>query len=323
MVQAMTRVATVFGGSGFIGRYIVMRLAKEGWVVRVPVRDPEAAHFLQPLGNVGQIVRMGVAIQDEAAVKWAVEGADAVFNCTGILFEPSKHQTFEELHHRGPERIAKAAADAGVKRLVHISAIGADSKSESLYAQSKGRGEKAVLKAFPDATILRPSLVIGPEDGFFNRFAVMARLSPALPLIGGGKTKFQPVYVGDVADAAMKAVHDPATKGQTYELGGPRTYTFKQLMEMLLKEIRRKRLLLPVPFSVAEIQGRVLQLLPSPPLTKDQVTLLKKDNVVSKKRAKTFEDLGIKPQAIEVIIPAYLERYRPGGRFQDAARYKA
>ena len=310
----MAKVATVFGGSGFVGRYIVKRLAKEGWVVRVAVRDTEKAHFLQPYGNVGQIVRMPVPIQDEQAVREAVDGADAVFNAIGLLFEPGGAQTFDEVHVNGPERIARLAAETGVKRLIHVSAIGADTESESVYARTKADGEAAILKQFPQATILRPSIVIGPEDGFLNFFAQMARLSPALPLIGGGKTRFQPVYVGDVADAAMTAVHESKTKGKTYELGGPKVYTFKQLMELLLKEIRRKRLLLPIPFGVAQVQAGVAQLLPKPLLTRDQVTLLKYDNVVQK-GALSFKTLGLEPQAIEAILPTYLVRYRPGGRF--------
>ena len=310
----MAKVATVFGGSGFVGRYIVKRLAKEGWVVRVAVRDTEKAHFLQPYGNVGQIVRMPVPIQDEQAVREAVDGADAVFNAIGLLFEPGGAQTFDEVHVNGPERIARLAAETGVKRLIHVSAIGADTESESVYARTKADGEAAILKQFPQATLLRPSIVIGPEDGFLNFFAQMARLSPALPLIGGGKTRFQPVYVGDVADAAMAAVHESKTKGKTYELGGPKVYTFKQLMELLLKEIRRKRLLLPIPFGVAQVQAGVAELLPKPLLTRDQVTLLKVDNVVQK-GALSFKTLGLEPQAIEAILPTYLVRYRPGGRF--------
>jgi NADH dehydrogenase len=310
----MAKVATVFGGSGFVGRYIVKRLAKQGWVVRVATRDPEKAHFLQPYGNVGQIVRMPVPIQDEEAVRWAVEGADAVFNCIGLLFEPGGQQTFDEVQVNGPERIARLSAEAGVKRLIHVSAIGADKDSDSVYARTKAQGEEATLKAFPQATVLRPSIVIGPEDGFLNFFAQMSRISPALPLIGGGKTRFQPVYVGDVADAAMTAVAETKTKGKTYELGGPKIYTFKQLMELMLREIRRKRLLLPIPFEVAKVQAGVAELLPKPLLTRDQVTLLKQDNVVQK-GALSFKTLGLEPQAIEAILPTYLVRYRPGGRF--------
>jgi NADH dehydrogenase len=310
----MAKVATVFGGSGFIGRYIVKRLASQGWVVRVAVRDTQKALFLQPYGNVGQIARMPVPIQDEESVREAVNGADAVFNTIGLLFEPGGAQTFDEVQVNGPERIARLSAECGVKRLIHISAIGADKESDSVYARTKALGEEAVLKHMPHATVLRPSIVIGQEDGFMNFFAQMARISPALPLIGGGKTRFQPVYVGDVADAAMVCLGESKTKGKTYELGGPKVYTFKQLMELLLKEIRRKRLLLPIPFDVARIQARFAEYLPKPPLTRDQVTLLKYDNVVQK-GALSFKTLGMEPQAIEAILPTYLIRYRPGGRF--------
>ncbi len=314
----MERVATVFGGSGFIGRYIVSRLASEGWVVRVAVRDPASAYSLKPLGNVGQIVPVGVRVQDPQSVAEAVSGADAVFNLVGILYEPGGEQTFEKVQQQGAGTIAEQAAQAGVPRMIHVSAIGADENSDAVYARTKALGEKAVLAAMPSATILRPSIVVGPEDDFFNQFAAMARFSPALPLIGGGKTRFQPAYVGDVADAAMAALHNADTKGQIYELGGPRIYTFKQLMELMLKEIGRKRLLLPIPFAVAEVQARFAELLPKPPLTRDQLKMLKHDNVVSAD-AKGFAELGIKPQAIEVILPRYLHRYRVGGRFAKRA----
>ena len=253
----MERVATVFGGSGFIGRYIVSRLASEGWVVRVAVRDPASAYSLKPLGNVGQIVPVGVRVQDPQSVAEAVSGADAVFNLVGILYEPGGEQTFEKVQQQGAGTIAEQAAQAGVPRMIHVSAIGADENSDAVYARTKALGEKAVLAAMPSATILRPSIVVGPEDDFFNQFAAMARFSPALPLIGGGKTRFQPAYVGDVADAAMAALHNADTKGQIYELGGPRIYTFKQLMELMLKEIGRKRLLLPIPFAVTHLGGEI------------------------------------------------------------------
>jgi NADH dehydrogenase len=314
----MERVATVFGGSGFIGRYIVSRLASEGWVVRVAVRDPASAYSLKPLGNVGQIVPVGVRVQDPQSVAEAVSGADAVFNLVGILYEPGGEQTFEKVQQQGAGTIAEQAAQAGVPRMIHVSAIGADENSDAVYARTKALGEKAVLAAMPSATILRPSIVVGPEDDFFNQFAAMARFSPALPLIGGGKTRFQPAYVGDVADAAMAALHNADTKGQIYELGGPRIYTFKQLMELMLKEIGRKRLLLPIPFGVAHVQARFAELLPKPLLTRDQLKMLKRDNVVAAD-AKGFAELGIKPQAIEVILPRYLHRYRVGGRFAKRA----
>jgi len=310
----MERTATVFGGSGFIGRYIVKRLADAGWTVRVAVRDPEAAHFLQPLGNVGQIVRLPVPVQDADAVRWAMRGSDAVFNLVGILHETGGQQTFEGVQAQAPGTIARAAHELGVRRLIQLSALGADAQSPSAYARTKAMGERAVLEAYPEATILRPSIVVGPEDSFFNRFAAMARYAPVIPLIGGGTTRFQPVYAGDVADAAVAAAGRADSKGRIYELGGPRTYTFKQLMELMLREIRRRRLLLPIPFAVARLQATVLERLPSPPLTRDQLKLLKVDNVVSGEHA-AFADLNIRPQAIEAVLPRYMDRHRPGGRF--------
>jgi len=315
----MERTATVFGGSGFIGRYIVKRLANAGYTVRVAVRDPEAAHFLQPMGNVGQIVRLPVAVQDDEAVRWALDGADVAVNLVGIMHETGGAQTFEQVQAQAPARIARAANDAGVKRFVQLSALGADAESPSIYARTKAQGERAVLEAFPDAAVLRPSIVVGPEDSFFNRFARMATLSPVIPLIGGGTTRFQPVYAGDVADAAMATLTRPNAKGRIHELGGPRIYTFKQLMELMLQQIRRKRLLLPIPFALAEIQARILELLPSPPLTRDQLRLLKVDNVVSGEQP-TFADLDLSPQAIEAVLPRYMDVYRPGGRFNVQRR---
>jgi len=315
----MERTATVFGGSGFIGRYIVKRLANAGYTVRVAVRDPEAAHFLQPMGNVGQIVRLPVAVQDDEAVRWALDGADVAVNLVGIMHETGGAQTFEQVQAQAPARIARAAHDAGVKCFVQLSALGADADSPSIYARTKAQGERAVLEAFPDAAVLRPSIVVGPEDSFFNRFARMATLSPVIPLIGGGTTRFQPVYAGDVADAAMATLTRPNAKGRIHELGGPRIYTFKQLMELMLQQIRRKRLLLPIPFALAEIQARILELLPSPPLTRDQLRLLKVDNVVSGEQP-TFADLDLSPQAIEAVLPRYMDVYRPGGRFNVQRR---
>ncbi len=306
---------TVFGGSGFLGRHLVSRLAKQGWIIRIAVRRPSAANFLKPLGDVGQITPVRAPIQDALAVRDAVQGARAVVNLVGILYEKGGRD-FATIHTRGAHGIATAAAETGVRRLVHVSAIGADLHGEAEYARSKGAGEAAVKTAFPAATILRPSVVFGPEDDFFNRFAAMARLSPALPLIGGGETKFQPVYVGDVADAIAKCLVDPATAGQTYELGGPRVYTFKALMELVLAQIGRERLLLPLPFALAEFEARFLELLPVPPLTRDQVKLLRRDNVVSP-GALTLTDLGIQPTAAESILPMYMARYRRGGRFNE------
>ena len=309
-------LATVFGGSGFIGRYVVTILARDGWQVRAAVRRPDEALFLKTAGVVGQVTPVAANVRDRASVAQAVEGVDAVVNLVGILHEGGK-QRFQAVQAEGARTIAEEAARAGAAHLVHISAIGADAKSNSSYARTKAEGEAAVRQAFPNATILRPSIVFGPEDGFFNRFAKLARISPFLPLIGGGATRFQPVYVGDVADAVVKAIEMPAAAGQTYELGGPKIYRFADLMRMLLKETGRKRLLLPVPFPIASLMGAVLQCLPMPQLTLDQVRLLKRDNVVSDGAA-GLSALGIAPTSVEAIIPTYLDRYRAHGYYHRA-----
>ena len=313
----MARTVTVFGGSGFIGLHLVQRLAQRGWIIRVAVRRPRRALALQPLGDVGQIVAVRAALQDPAAVRQALAGADAAVNLVGLLYERGR-QTFEAAHVRGPALIAEAAAEAGLSNLVQMSAIGADPQAESDYARSKGAGEAAVRKAFPDAVVVRPSIVFGPEDGFFNRFAGMARLSPALPLIGGGQTRFQPVYVGDVAEAMAVALERPDCRGKTYELGGPRVYSFEALLRYLLQQIGLRRLLAPLPFGLAELQGAMLEKVPliAPPLTRDQVRLLRSDNVVSE-GALTLHDLGIEPTAVETVVPTYMDRYRTGGRFNE------
>ncbi len=319
-------LVTVFGGSGFLGRHLVQRLAATGARVTVAVRNPESALFLKPMGDVGQITPVGADVRDGPAVVAAVQGADWVVNLVGVLYE-TRRQSFGAIHAQGAERIAKAAKAAGAKRLVHVSAIGADRHSSAAYARSKAVGEAAVAAAYPAATILRPSIIFGPEDDFFNRFAAMARLSMALPLFGGGETRFQPVYVGDVADAVMRSLTAEGTAGTTYELGGPRVYSFRQLMELLLAEIGRKRILLPLPFVVADAMGSVavalvgvLQYLPlpfevAPPLTGDQAKLLRYDNVVSGD-APGLADLGITPTACEIILPTYLDRFRRHGRFE-------
>jgi uncharacterized protein YbjT (DUF2867 family) len=314
------RRVAVIGASGFIGRYVVKRLAARGSVIAAVVRNVEAAKILQPMGDVGQIARLGANLLDDARLAAAIAGADAVVNLVGILHE-SGSQRFDAIHHQGPARLGALAKAAGVKRLVHISALGADPAAPSAYGRSKAAGEQALRAGFPEATILRPSIVFGPEDKFFNRFAALAQLLPALPLIGGGKTRFQPVYVGDVADAVMAALDDPATAGQTYELGGPRVYTFKALMELILAETKRKRLLVPVPWAMARCQGALLQLLPDPPLTLDQVRSLERDNVVAP-GARTLRDLGITPETAEAIVPTYLDRYRRGG-WSDSHRMEA
>jgi NADH dehydrogenase len=302
------RLATVFGGSGFIGRYVVANLARDGWMVRVAVRRPDEALFLKTAGAVGQVTPLAANVRDRPSVARAVAGADVVINLVGILHEGGR-QKFQAVQAEGARTIAEEAARAGVQHLVHISAIGADAKSDSSYARTKAEGEAAVRQAFPTATILRPSIVFGLEDGFFNRFAKMAQLSPALPLIGGGKTRFQPVYVGDVAEAVVKAIETPAAAGQTYELAGPKIYSFAELMRLLLHEIGRKRLLMPLPFPIASLMGAAMQCLPMPQLTLDQVRLLKRDNVPSAGSA-GLTDLGIAPTSVEAIIPTYLDRYR-------------
>jgi uncharacterized protein YbjT (DUF2867 family) len=308
------RRTAVLGGSGFIGRYIVQRLAARGDVIPVGCRHAEQAKFLMPLGNVGQIAALNVTIDDERLLPAYLAGNDSLVNCVGILRE-SGSQTFERVHHTGPARLARLAREAGIERFVHLSAIGADPRSPSAYARTKAAGEAAVRDAFPTVTILRPSVVFGPEDQFFNRFAAMATLSPVLPLIGGGDTRFQPVYVGDVADAVLKCLDDPTTAGRTYELGGPKIYTFRELIELVLAEIRRKRWLVDLPFGLAALQARLMSVLPNPPLTPDQVELLKRDNVVSS-GALTLTALGITPTAVEGTLPSYLDRFRRGGWYE-------
>lgn len=307
------RRITVFGGSGFIGRHLVRRLTAAGWVVRVAVRDPVSAAFLKPMGAVGQVVPMRADLTDRDSVRIAVSGAEAVVNLVGILYERGR-RSFQAIHVDGAEAVALAARAAGASRLVHISAIGADARSPAAYARSKAEGEARVLAAFPTATIVRPSIVFGPEDSFFNRFAAMARLSPALPLIGGGTTRFQPVYVGDVAQAILRRLSEATASGRVFELGGPRVYTFRQLMEFTLREIGRRRALISLPVPVALLQARLLQCLPVPPLTVDQVRMLLRDNVVTP-GSPGLPELDIAPSSIELIVPTYLDLHRRGGRF--------
>jgi uncharacterized protein YbjT (DUF2867 family) len=305
------RIATVFGGSGFIGRYVVQRLATRGFTVRVAVRDPEAALFLRPLGMVGQIVPLFGPLSSEADIARSVAGAELVVNLVGILAE-SRRGDFDRIHAEGAGRVARAAAAAGVERLVQISAIGADAAGESRYARSKAAGEQAVRAAFPGAAILRPSIVFGPEDQFFARFGAMAMVSPFLPVIEGN-TKFQPVYVGDVADAVIAALELPSAQGQVFELGGPQIMSFRDVLDYVLHETRRNRLLLPVPRWLAGIQAAVLQHLPGRLLTRDQLLMLRRDNVASDAMP-GLAALGVAPTPISLIVPNYLSRYRAGGR---------
>ena len=312
-------LVTLYGGSGFIGRHVVSALAKTGARMRIAVRRPELAGHLQPLGGVGQINAVQANVRYPDSLIAAAQGADAVVNLVGILF-PTGKQTFNAVQDEGAAHVAEAARAAGARALVHVSAIGASAESRSAYARTKARGEVAVDEAFPDAVILRPSVVFGPEDDFFNRFAALARLAPALPLIGGGKTKLEPVFVGDVAKAVLAGLTGGAKAGAPYELGGPEVLNLKQVMERVLAYSMRKRLLVPLPFWLAKLQAAVLQLLPNPPLTIDQVRLLQTDNVVSesaKRSGRNLEGLGIEPVAIAAVVPTYLERFRPRGQFSD------
>ncbi len=306
-----TDIATVFGGHGFLGRHLVWKLARRGTTIRIAARDPDKASFLKTAGAVGQILPWPVDLADDHSVARAVDGATLVVNLVGILYE-SRGSSFQALHAEAPGRIARAAAATGARRMAQVSAIGADPRAPAEYARTKAAGEQAVLAAFPDATILRPSIVFGPEDNFFNQFAQMAMIAPALPLIGGGTSRFQPVYVGDVADAILAALDRPDATGKIYELGGPEVLTFRQCLTRMLAEIRRSRLLVPIPWAIAGLQARVLEKLPKPLLTRDQLAMLKTDNVVTPGMP-GLVDLGVSPTPLDVILPTYLDRFRPGG----------
>jgi NADH dehydrogenase len=304
------RVA-ILGGAGFVGRYIVKRLAERGDVLTVGGRNAAGAKYLKLKGDVGQVGLVNLSIADEQLLRAFVADQDAVVNLVGILHERGA-QRFDLIHHIAPARLARLAREAGVARFVHLSALGADPRSTSGYYSTKAMGEEAVRDAFPTATILRPSVVFGPEDQLFNRLAAMAMISPVMPLIGGGETRFQPVYVGDVADAVVRCIDDSTTAGRIYELGGPKIYSLRAMTELLLAEIRRTRPLMDLPFGLASLQARVMALLPNPPLTPDQVEMLKYDNIVAS-GALTLETLGIRPTAVEAILPSYLDRFRRGG----------
>lgn len=309
---------TVYGGSGFLGRHVVRALAKRHYRIRVAVRRPDLAGHLQPLGRVGQIHAVQANVRDQASVQTAARDADVLINLVGILAEGGR-QRFAAVHTAGAEAVAKAAAVNGA-RVVHVSAIGADKNSAAHYARSKALGEQQVMENVPAAVVFRPSIMFGPEDTFFNRFAALSTLSPMLPLIGGGLSRFSPVFAGDVAAAIADAVDGRATPGTIYELGGPDTLTFKELMQFTLKTIRRNRVLLPIPFALARPLAAIAQFLPGAPLTPDQVEMLRTDNVVSdaaKREGRTFEAFGIRPDSIAAIVPSYLWRFRRTGQFSN------
>lgn len=310
---------TIYGGSGFIGRYVVQTLARTGARMRVAVRRPHLAGHLQPLGGVGQIALVQANLRDRDSVRRAADGADAVINLPGVLYELGK-QTFRAVQAEGARTVAEAARDLGVRELVHMSALGAGGDSRSAYARAKAEGENAVFAAFPKALILRPSVVFGPEDQFLNRFASLASISPVLPLIGGGRTRFQPVYVGDVAQAAEAALDGRGEHGAIYELGGPEILTLRDIFDLIARYTGKKRPYLPLPFWLAKLEALFLGLLPNPVLTVDQVRLLQSDSVVSEgaiRERRTLEGLGVSPQPVEAIAPAYLVRFRPMGEFSQ------
>ena len=314
----MQNLVTVFGGSGFVGTQAVRYLAKAGWRIRVAVRNPNLAYKMRLLGDVGQIDVIQANVRDIPSLERALEGATASLNLVGLLFETGR-QGFESVHVEGARNIAQAARACGVTRVVQVSALGASPSSSAQYARTKAEAEAAVRAIYPDAAIVRPSIVFGSGDGFFERFAAMAQISPALPLIGGGATRFQPVYVGDLGQALARIVASPDSAGQTYELGGPATYSFKALMEKLLAEIGLRRALVPLPFPAAALIGKLGELtafLMKPPLTSDQVELLKTDNVVSG-ACPGLAELGITPTTLEAVLPTYLYRYRKGGQYAD------
>lgn len=315
----MQGLVTVFGGSGFVGGQVVRALAKAGYRVRVAVRQPNLAYRMRMLGDVGQIEVVQANVRVPSSVARALDGAEACVNLVGVLWE-SGRQKFQSIHAMGARNVAEAAAKVGVKRLVHVSAIGADVNAKAKYARSKGDGEAAVRAAFPGATIVRPSIVFGPEDDFFNRFAQMAALAPVMPLVGGD-TKFQPIFVGDVAAVIAKAVASPAAVGVTYELGGPTVYTMREILELILVETGRNRPLLPVPWplagligSLGDLQASILPL--APPLTTDQVEMLKDDNVADH-GLPGLAEAGVVPTAVEAVVPTYLYRYRKGGQYAE------
>lgn len=320
MARLGAEQVTVFGGSGFVGTQVVRALARRGYRIRVAVRRPHLAGHLRPLGDVGQIHILRSDVTDADQVAQALAGSTGVVNLVGILHE-SASRRFQALQAEAPGVIARTARDLGIAHMVQVSAIGADARSAAAYARSKARGEEAARAALPGTVVIRPSVVFGAGDGFLNRFAQMAGLAPALPLVGGGKTRFQPVYVSDVAEAVARTLFDPAAQGRTYELGGPRTYSFREILEYILTQTGQARALVPLPFAVAGLIGSAGDVMGffglTPPLTSDQVEMLKRDNVVSEGAAGLAE-LGITPTGMEAIAPSYLWRYRRGGQFAEA-----
>lgn len=319
MAPVSDRLVTVFGGSGFVGRNLVRSLAKRGFRVRVAVRRPDLAQYLMTAGAVGQIHGVQANLRYPDSIAAAVEGAEAVVNLVGVMHSRGLN-TFDAVQAFGPGAIGRAAKAAGVQRFVHVSALGLHETSMSQYAASKIKGEEAARAAFEDAIILRPSVMFGPDDDFFNKFAALARISPVLPLIGGGGTKFQPVFVGDVAEVLARGVEGALKPATTYELGGQEVMSLRQIFEFVLKTTNRNRLLVPLPFALANMQAALTGLLPNPPLTRDQVALLRHDNLVSpqaKAEGRTLEGLGIQPATAEAVVPGYLWRFRKAGQFEN------
>lgn len=318
-VTGSAPVITLVGGTGFLGRYIARVLAKEGYRLKIISRHPNAALGLKTIGDLGQIVLLRGDISRQETITPHLAGSSVVINLVGLLFERGR-QSFTSVHAQGAEKLAQAAKAAGVGQFIHVSALGVDRAAASRYARTKLQGEKAVQAAFPETVILRPSVIFGPEDGFYNRFAAMAAIAPFLPLIGGGKTKFQPVYAGDVARAVLACIKNPATgAGRIFELGGPEIYSFRQVLEYIVNITGRKARLVNIPFGMAQAMGSVSQLLPTPPLTQDQVKLLQYDNVVMP-GAPGFAELGIQPGAVEMIVPDYLRRFAKSGKMAAAAQ---
>ena len=307
------KIATIFGASGFIGRHLIRNLTEKDFRIIVATRSPYLYGYLKPLGNPGQIDLEKVNLFEEENLRTLIKNSDVVINLVGILYE-NKKQKFEDIHVKFPSLLTKLCNEQNIKKLVHISALGINETANSQYMQSKLKGEKNILNNFNRSVILRPSIIFGPEDKFFNQFAALAEFFPALPLIGGGLTYFQPIYVGDVVKSIVTILEKEEINKNIYELGGPQTFTFKELMEILLKQIKKKRFLVPIPFSFAKFQAKILQLLPKPLLTTDQVEMLKYDNIVTNKYP-TLKDLKISPKTLESVLPDYIWRFRKGGQF--------